>query len=184
MQYVHPFPILDGDREAMEFAMNPGSYNPSLATAAQYQEGDLVTVDSNGQVAKATPTTATAAAAAELFEAGADYHQPFAMQYLLDRGVPLNVIPQRNQYVMTYQGDAIDGADFTLSAGNLPALKTAVAQHARRDVIYNATEGCLTVRNTSSANSKVTLLGFFGEEPQEGDTNPRVIVRIDTGTGA
>lgn len=182
-EYVHPFPILDGDREAMEFELNNGSYNASLPTGptgGRYVEGDLVTVDpSTGMVAKVVATAGATVAAQAFFEAGADWDQPFALPYLLDRGVPLNVIPQRNQYVMTYRGNAGAGANYTLTSGDIAAFRTQPA----REVVYDTAEGCLVVTNGTS-NPKVTILGLYGENPQAGDINPRVIVRIHTGTGA
>lgn len=182
-EYVHPFPILDGDREAMEFELNSGSYNATLPTGptgGRYVEGDLVTVDpSTGMVAKVVATAGATVAAQAFFEAGADWDQPFALPYLLDRGVPLNVIPQRNMYVMTYRGNASAGDDYALTSGDIAAFRTQPA----REVVYDAVEGCLVVTNGTS-NPKVTILGLFGENPKAGDINPRVIVRIHTGTGA
>lgn len=187
-EYVHPFPILDGDREAMEFELNEGSYNATLPTGptgGRYVEGDLVTVDpSTGMVAKVVATAGATVAAQAFFEAGADWDQPFALPYLLERGVPLNVIPQRNMYVMTYRGNAAVGAgpepaDYTLTSGDIAAFRTQ-PQH---EVVYDPWAECLVVTN-GTTNPKVTILGLYGENPKAGDINPRVIVRIHTGTGA
>ena len=176
MRYVVPHMLVDGDREAMDFAMTPGSYDSTLTGDAQYKEGDLVIVNA-GKVSRAVSATAATLAAQELFLAGADWSQPFAKQYLLDTGVPLNVIPQRNLFVMTYRGNAAAGADYTFLAADLQAVQA----HARREIAFDTVEKCLVITSGTS-NPKVTLQRMF--RGAVGDTNVQIVVKLDTGTGA
>lgn len=176
MNYVHPFMLVDGDKEAMEFDLTSGSYDASLATGSQYVEGDIVFVDA-GKVKKVTSVTAATVAGYNLYLAGADYSQPFAKQYLLDAGVPLNVIPRRNRFVMTYRGNVGAGADYAFAAGDLQAVQA----RAKREIAYDTTEECLVVTNGTS-NPKCTLLGVF--KGGVGDNNVQVIVQLDALAGS
>jgi len=175
MKSIQPFMLVDGDREAMEFQMEPGTYDSSPLTGPSiYVEGDLVEVAS-GKVKKSTQTTP--ANVPELFLAGADYVQPFAKDYLLDAGVPLNVIPSRNQFVMTYKADKASGTAHTFATADF----NAVVSHARREIQYQAEALGYVVTNGTS-NPKVTLLGIF--KGAVGDDNVQVIVRLDSNAGA
>lgn len=171
MEYTHPFMLVDGDKEAMEFSRIPGSYAANLTGDDIYLEGDLVELNA-GTVRKCTTTTA--ANVGQLFLAGADYVQPFAFDYYRDAGVPLNVIPRRNRFVMTYRGSAAAGADYEF----LAADKQAVQARARREIVFDTTEKCLVVTNGTS-NARCTLLGIF--KGDVGDNNVQVIVQLDTG---
>lgn len=170
MDVIYPHMLVDGDREAMEFQRNPGTYDDTLTSGNRYVEGDLVEVNSSGKVQKAVGNAAAVEGKA-LFIAGQSWDQPFALGYLMDKGVPLNVIPAKNRFVFTYQGDAADNAAYTFASGDL----LAVEQNAQKDIAYNSVEGCLTVRDTS-ANPKCTLKGVFKGEV--GDDNVRVIVEL------
>lgn len=176
MKYVHPFMLVDGDKEAPEFEMIPGSYDATLATNAQYVEGDLVFADA-GKIKKVISATPATVAGYNLYLAGADYHQPFAKGYLLDAGVPLNVIPRRNRFVMTYRGNAAAGADYTFASGDLQAVQS----RAKREIAFDATEGCLVV-TSGTTDVKCTLLGVF--KGDVGDTNVQVIVQLDALAGS
>ncbi len=168
MNYIHPFMLLDGDREAMEQRFDEGTFNDSLASAAQYEEGDLVEVVT-GTVTKSVRTDA--ALITKLFLAGQSYDQPFALAYFRGRGVPLNVIPKKNLFVFTYQDDAIDTADHEFAAADLQAVLAG----AERELEYNVERECYTIRD-GDTNPTVQLVGIFKGEV--GDDNVQVIARI------
>ena len=175
MEFIHPFMLVDGDREAMEFRYDPGTYNVGLAAALQYVEGDLVEVVA-GMVQKSN--RADGALITPLFLAGADWDQPYALPYFLERGVPLNVIPKKNLWVFTYQGNSGDAVRHPFIAAD----REAVLGQALRELRYNAAEGCYTVRANAAAPN-VQLVGLFRGDV--GDTNARVIARIlDTSLGS
>lgn len=167
-EYTHPFMLVDGDREAMEQRFDEGTYETGLAEANQYVEGDLVAFVS-GKVRKSVVTTP--ANITPLFFAGQDYVQPFALQYWEDRGVPLNVIPQKNYVVFTYQDDAPDDDDHEFAAADLQAVLAG----SRRELVYNTDEGCYTIRD-GSTNPTVQLVAVHKGEV--GDDNVQVIARI------
>lgn len=170
MNVVFPHMLVDGDREAMEFQRTPDTYDSELAEADRYIEGDLVEVNADGKVQKAVGTAAEVAAKA-LFISGQSWDQNFALDYLKAKGVPLNVIPAKNRFVFTYQGATADGTPHEFAAADL----LAVQQNALREIAYNSTEGCLTVR-AGTTNPKCTLKGIFKGEV--GDENVRVIVEL------
>ena len=173
MDVIKPHMLVDGDLEAMEFARWPGTYDSTHTGNEIYEEGDLVLVDANGKVARAAGNAANTAAA-KLYLAGQSWDQPFALDYLLAKGVPLNEIPKRNRFVFTLQGDAADGADSALVAGDI----LDVQQGAARDIAWNDTAKALTVRDTS-ATPKCILKGFFKPvNPEAGDLNVRVLVEL------
>lgn len=176
MNYVVPFMLVNGDQEAMEFTRTPGSYDSTLTGDDVYVEGDLVEL-SSGKVIRSQETTPATLEAKELFLAGQDHKQDFALDYFLDNGVPLNLIPARNEFVMTYQHSAADGSNYTFLAADLQAVQA----HQRREIVWNDTEKCYTVRN-GTTNPKVTLLRVFKGEV--GDDNVQVVVRLDTLAGA
>lgn len=141
-----------------------GNYDSGLATASQYEIGDIVTVRS-GSVAKEVEA-ATAANITQLCVAGQPWDQgPLAAsryQWLRDRGVPLNlIIPYEDEWIFTLAG--------TLDAATLTAIRSG----AQRDILYNATEKALTVRATSGSPAVKLKRVFKGAE---GDTNARVVV--------
>lgn len=166
MDFTHPFMLVDGDREAMEQRF--AGFNDSLASAAQYVEGDLVEVVS-GEVTKSVRTTP--ALITKLFLAGQDYDQPFALAYFRGRGVPLNVIPKKNLFVFTYQDDKNDTTPHEFAAGDLEA----VLGGAERELAYNAEEECYTIRD-GDTNPAVQLVGIW--KGAVGDNNVQVIARI------
>ena len=170
--------LVDGDKEAMEFSMVQGSYNPNLANDAIYLEGELVEV-SSGLVQKCN--AATTANVGQLFIAGANWAQPFAKPYLLAEGVPLNIIPRRNRFVMTYRGNTAAGAgpepaDHTFLAADLQAVQA----RGRVGLVFDAHAKCLVaVTEATVANQRATLVGVF--KGDVGDDNVQVIVQLDAG---
>jgi len=171
MDPVHPYMLVDGDQEAMEFARWPGTYDDTHTGDEIYEEGDLVFINSSGKVAKAASATAATVAAMQLYLAGQSWDQPFAKQYLLDKGVPLNVIPKRNRFVFTYTGNASAGVPYTFAAGDL----LAVQQGAAKEILFDATYGMLVVRS-STTNPKCILKGVF--KGGVNDANVRVLVEL------
>ena len=174
--FVVPFMLVDGDQPAMDQAFIAGGYDSGLTGDSVYVEGDLVELAS-GKVRRSAQTTPANVPA--LFLAGANHAQPFA----LTRGaqktrtiedVPLNVIPDKNVFVMTYVGNASDGADYVFAAGDLQACQA----NARREIDFdaNAAVKAYTVRN-GTTNPTVTLLGVF--KGAVGDSNVQVLVRLD-----
>lgn len=167
MDYIHPHFLPNGEQPAMEMKRVPR--DPALGgTTEEYVEGDLAVVGANG-LSKYTDT-----ALGLVGLAGADWAQPYAKQYFLDRGVVVNLIPEANEFVFTYQGAAADGADHVFTAADL----LAVQQGEIRDVIFNTTEECATVRDsTGTANTiQVQLRAVYSGAV--GDTNVQVVGRI------
>ena len=169
MNTVVPFMLVDGDQEAMEFQRSPGSYKTGLTTTA-YKEGDIVYYNA-GKVEKVTQATEALVQAETLYLAGQSYDQPFAKSYLLDKGVPLNVIPRRNRFVMTYKDDSADGVVHTFAAADLQAVQ----EQDSRGIRYDAVDGALVVTDDTT-NPKCVLKGIFKGEV--GDDNVQVIVEL------
>ena len=172
--FVVPHMIVDGDQEAMEQVLVAAGYDDTLTGDDVYVEGDLVEVVA-GKVERSQITTAANVPA--LFLAGADHAQPFG----LTRGtqttavitdVMLNVIPDKNVFVMTLQDDSADGAPHIFTTADLQAIRV----RTKREIIWNDTEKCYTVRN-GTTNPAVTLLGVFKGEVD--DSNVQVLVRLN-----
>lgn len=172
--FVVPHMIVDGDQEAMEQVLVADGYDATLTGDDVYVEGDLVQVTS-GKVLRSQITVAANVPA--LFLAGADHDQPFG----LTRGtqttavitdVHLNVIPDKNVFVMTLQDDSADGAPHVFTAADLQATRARI----KREVIWNDVEKCYTVRN-GTTNPTATLLGVFKGEVD--DSNVQVLVRLN-----
>lgn len=173
MNVIHPHMLTDGDLQAME--LHVADYDSTLVGDDVYVEGDLVEVAS-GKVKKSQQTTPANVPA--LFLAGQSHAQPYAVgTYLADWGVPLNVIPSVNRFVMTYQSNSADATPYVFASGDLQAVQA----RARREIAWNDTEKCYTVRN-GTTNPAVTLLGVF--KGAVGDSNVQVIVRLDPGGAA
>jgi hypothetical protein len=176
LNYIVPHMIVDGDQPAMDQVMVEAGYDSTLTGNAIYVEGDLVEVVT-GKVRRSAQTTPANVPA--LFLAGANHAQPFAItrngqstRTIVD--VPLNVIPDKNEFVMTYQGNAADGANYVFLAADLQAVQA----RARREIDFNddATVKAYTVRS-GTTNPAVTLLGVF--KGAVGDSNVQVLVRLD-----
>jgi len=174
LNYVVPHMLVDGDREAMEQVFIEDGYDDTHTGDEIYVEGDLVEV-ATGKVRRSAQTTP--ANVGQLFLAGANWAQPFALTRGTQttrtiRDVPLNIIPDENTFVMTYQGNAADGANYVFLTADLQACQA----RARREIDFNATEKAYTVRS-GTTNPAVTLLGVFKGEV--GDSNVQVLVRLD-----
>lgn len=170
MNIVHPFALVNGDQEARGQKYVPGTYDDTLTGDSIYREGDLVSVAS-GKVLKSIITTP--ANVLPLYLAGADWAQPFAKDYLLAQGVPLNVIFRDNLFVMTWQDASADGTPDELQAAD----KQAILQGARREIKFNADASakCFTIRD-GTTNPQVQLVDLF--KGDVGDVNVQVIVRL------
>lgn len=168
MDYVHPHMLPNGEQPAMDFKRVTRDSAGVAGTDLEYVEGDLVVAGADGL------TKYTNAALGLVGLAGRDYVQGFAKQYWLDAGEPVNLIPDQNEFVMSYQNSAADGADYTFLAADL----LAVEQGATRDATFNATEKAVTVRAASGTADtvQVRLLRVFSGAV--GDTNVQVVVRI------
>lgn len=173
-EYVVPFALVHGDQEAPEQTFIVDGYDDTLTGDDRYVEADLVEVAS-GKVKRSQQTTPANVPA--LFLAGANWEQPFALtrgttKTRTIRDVPLNDIPDDNIFVMTFQKGAADGADYTLLAADLYAIQA----RERREIAWNNTEKCYTIR-AGTTNPAVTLLGVY--KGDVGDDNVRVMVRLD-----
>lgn len=168
MEYIVPHMLPNGEQPAMDFKRVTRDTAGVDGTDLEYVEGDLVVAGAGGL------TRYTAAALGLVGLAGRDYDQPFAKQYFLDAGEPVNLIPEANEFVFSYQGAAADGASHTFAAADL----LAVEQGATRDAVFNATEKAATIRGTSgTANTiQVKLLRVYSGAV--GDTNVQVVGRI------
>lgn len=172
--FVVPFMIVDGDQEAMEQVFIEDGYDDTLTGDDVYVEGDLVQIAA-GKVIRSQQ--ATPANVPSLFLAGADHAQAFGITRGTQKSrtiedVPLNVIPDKNVFVMTYQDDAADGAAKEFEAADLIAVQSRL----KREIAWNDTEKCYTVRD-GVTNPAVTLLGVF--KGAVGDSNVQVLVRLN-----
>ena len=177
MKHVHPHFLVDGQRQAMEFAR--AEYDSTLTGDARYVQGDLVKVVA-GKVTKVA--TDTAADITGLCLAGQDWAQtglppsdpnhPAATHWFLARRVPLNLIPVDNFFVFTFQGDAADGSDYTLLSGDVDLIKA----NTKVELDFNATEKCLVVTKTTTA-PHVKLLALWNGSTV-GTVNAQVLVQI------
>lgn len=169
--YVVPFPIIS-PRASM--GRGRAQRNPSLTGTAVYQHGDLVEVDSNGQLRKCTQTTA--ANIGRLAFASTDYDlsplDPTRHAYQAERGEPIEILPRDHTVVFTYQGNTSNTGNHVFTEADLDA----VLSQAKRELVFNGTQGVLTIRNTSS-NPNVILKRVY-DEGQVGDTNVRVECQI------
>jgi hypothetical protein len=156
---VVPFPLTNR-LNAADFVR--GVYDETHTGDEVYVIGDLVQTAPNGVVVRAAEPT-TASVITNLAIAGQDWSMPKAFPYFFDRGVPLNRIDRRDEWVFTLAG-AYDGT-----------LQALVARNAQLDILFNATEKALTVRN-ATASPAVKLLRVF--EGVAGDTNVRVVVNF------
>jgi len=173
MEYTHPFALPDGSEEARDELFLP--YDSTLAAGDQYEEGDLVTLDP----ADATPAVkkwTAAAANSKLALAGAKFDQPYAKQYWLDEGVTINLIQQENYFIFTYQGATADGSDHEATAADIAAVQAGEV----RDLKYNATEECITLRDSSGTANTPQAKMVRVYKGGVGDNNIRVLARIST----
>lgn len=155
---VVPFPLTNR-LDPADFVR--GVYDDTLTGDAQYAIGDLVTVAADVVEREAEPTTASGIT--KLAIAGQPWSMPKALAYFLERGVPLNRIRPTDEWVLTLTGlyDA--------------TLQGLVNSKDSLDVLFDATEKALTIRNATTSPT-VKILRVFEGEP--GDTNVRVVVNF------
>lgn len=167
MDPVIPFMLVDGDQEAMDFHRTPGSYDNSLSGDPKaYVEGDLVCYVS-GKVQKCVETDPTKLPT--LYLAGQSWHQPFAKPYLLAAGVPLNVIPKRNRFVMTFRDSS--GGEVAFDATD----QGLVDAQAEVDVAYvSAIGGLAVLDSTTGPRARLKRVWKGGV----GVTNTQVLVEL------
>jgi hypothetical protein len=159
---VVPFPLTNR-LDPADFVR--GGYNAGLTGDARYRLGDLVTTRAAAGVARSVEDT-TASVVEKLAIAGQDWSMPKAFPYFLARGVPLNRIDRRDEWVFTLQGEYDTDAQALVKA------------NAALDVLFNATEKALTVREATASPTVKVLRVFEGEA---GDTNVRVVVNFIEG---
>lgn len=178
MEYVHPHMLPNGEQAAMDRKLVTRRTTAIEDTDLQYVAGDLVTVvDSAGAATEDGLVKYTGSSLGRVGIAGRDWSQPFAKQYFLDKGEPVELIPEANEFVFSYQGATAVGTDHTFTAAD----KLAVEQGAVRNAEFDATAGvkCVTIRGGSGTANviQVRLLRIFDGEV--GDTNVRVVGRIE-----
>lgn len=171
---VVPHMLVDGDQEALSQTFIEDGYDDTLTGDDVYVEADLVEVAS-GKVKRSQQ--ATPANVPALFLAGANHAQPFAItrngvstRPIVD--VPLNRFTEHNVFVMTYQDGTADGTAHEFLTADLQSVQA----QERREIAWNDTEKCYTVRD-GTTNPTATLLGVF--KGVVGDSNVRVLVHLD-----
>ena len=168
--YVKPYPLIN-PREPM--GRTRGGYDASLTAASKWSGGDLVEVNSSGNVQKCTQTTP--ASVLKLAFAPAPYSiaplNTTRYGYYTSRGVPLDTMRDGHLVVFTYQGSAADAANYPWTAGDDAAVK----QNASREIKYNTAQGVLTIRNTSSTANVILKRVVQGVV---GDSNVQVAVEV------
>lgn len=156
---VHrPYPLVNRQHVA-DFLR--GVYNGSATGDSQYNHGDIVTVRT-GTVAREIEA-ATAANIDKLAWAGQPWDMPKAFAYYKDRGVPLNRLHADDEWVLTLAG--------TLDAAAIEDVNSG----EERQVLFNTTAKCLTIRAGTSTPAVKMLRVFKGNE---GDTNAHVVVNF------
>lgn len=156
---VHrPFPLVNRQHVAH---FQRGVYDGTATGDAQYRHGDIVTTRTGVVLREIEPTTA--ANIDNLSWAGQPWDMPKAFQYFKDRGVPLNRITEDDEWVFTLAG--------TLDAAAILAVNSG----EEREVLFNTTSKCLTIRS-GTTNPAVKMLRVF--EGVEGDTNAWVACNI------
>ncbi len=169
--YVTPY-VLVNPRESMGRVR--GGYDSGLAASSQYSIGDLVEINGSGNVQKCTQTTP--ANILPLGVVSTDFSvsplDSTRHAYWTDRGVPVDTLPERHVVVFTYQDATADGSDDTFQTADLASVRS----QEQRELIFNATENVLTIRD-GTTNPNVQML-YVVEGGEVGDTNVRVACRI------
>jgi len=171
--YVHPYLLPDGEEEAADEIL--GVYDSALSGDGVYVEGDLVTISpTTGKVMK----WIAPGAGLLLGLANQKYDQPFAKQYFLDFGVPINILDQENYFVFTYQaaslGAVADGSDALFDASDLAAVQGG----ATRDLQFNATEKAITIADSVGTANTPQVKMIRAYKGGVGDSNVQVLARI------
>lgn len=181
---TYPYMLVDGDREAMEFVR--GVYDPDLAEASQYEQGDLVFIDGtdNAYVKKAI---ADGANVPKLLLAGQDYAEDdlnlppndgSSPHWFYGRGVPCNKIPEKHDFVFTLRGGsggaAADETAYDVTAADIIDVQEGV----QVGLHYDTVEGTYVVDLADTSNPTVELVRFLENGVEAGDTDVYVVVRI------
>jgi hypothetical protein len=175
--FMVPSMLVDGDQPAMDQLFIANGYNPLLVGDAVYVEGDLCEIVGGLFVMRSHE--AVPANIPPMYLAGANHAQPFALirngqatRTIVD--VPLNVIPEKNEFIMTYTGNAADGVDYTFLAADLALVnaQTRVEIKWDADPLVQA-----YVAKSTVVNPTVTLLRLH--KGTVGDENVQVVVRLD-----
>jgi len=173
MNYAFPYLLPDGQQPAMDELL--AKYDSTLVGDNVYVEGDLITISA----ATGIVTKYNAVAAGSLLGlAGADWSQPFAKPYWLSEGVVINCLHRTHYMVFSYQaangGAVADGADALFAAADLAAIQAG----AIRDLVFNATEKCLTLRDTVATLNTPQAQMISVYKGIVGDNNVQVLARI------
>lgn len=172
LPYIAPAPLASGFEPARR---TRAARDPDSLGSAEYKAGDLVYVDSgdNAYVKKSVQTTA--ANLEKLAFAASDWDvgplNTTRYSYWANRGVPLELIGDEQRVIFTYQGNAANGSNYVFTAAD----KIAVQSKALRDLLFNSTEGVLTIRNTSAVGSVRMVEIVDGDV---GDSNVRIACEI------
>lgn len=156
---VHrPFPLVNRQHVA-DFLR--GVYDGTASGDSRYRHGDIVTTKTG--VVRREIEDSTAANIASLAWSGQPWDMPKAFQYYKDRGVPLNRLHTDDEWVMTLAGTLDSTAIGKIAAGE------------EREILFNTSSKCLTIRSGTS-NPAVKMLRVF--RGTEGDTNAWVVVNF------
>jgi len=152
-----------------------GTWEPSLAAGSQYEIGDIVTLNggTQGSVEKVVETTTASnidriAIAGQSYDLGPEFEPGGKFAYYAARGVPLNLIEPDDEWVFTLAG--------TLDAAAIQAVNGG----EERDILYNASEGALTIR-AGTTSPLVKMRRVFPGKGTVGDTNAWVVVNFLSG---
>lgn len=179
----HPFMLMDGDKPAMDFAR--GNYETGLADANQYVQGDLVYVTATGYVRKAVGDGGSVPT--NLALAGQDYDVPdlelppndgSSPHWMFGRGVPLNLIPEKHDFVFSVRGGsggaAANGTDYDLTAADV----NDILEGLQVGLHYDTTEGCYVADLADTTNKAIQLKRIFRRGDGAGDANVLVVATI------
>jgi len=177
----HPFMLMDGDQPAMDFER--AGYDSTLTAADVYEQGDLVYVDTSGNVVKAQ---GVGASMPKVALAGQDHtvdelllppNDGSSPHWFYQRGVPMNKIPEKHEFVFSLRGGsggaASNGVDYAATAADLIDIQ----EHVQRELHFDTTEGCYVISNGTS-NPNVEMLRVLRRGDVATDLNVLVVCRI------
>lgn len=139
-------------------------HNGALAESSRYKYGDIATVDGNGLTTKMTETTASNVTG--LLMAGHDWDMKHALIDQRDNSKPIldklinDYIDPSATFIATFQGNTANTGNHAATGANI----TAINSGTNYDLIYNSTQGVLTIRSTTASPAVKTLRVFKGEE--------------------
>lgn len=141
-------------------------YDGSLSGDNIYVAGDLGIVNTSGNFTKLVQTTPANIAGVILLEHN---HAQAKAKGNFTNHLYGSIIPADEEWMFTYQGNASNGADYTMVSGDVADFR----EGTKYELVFNSTEKVMTVRNTTT-NPTVVVVGYQGAV---GYKNPRVIVR-------